>query len=409
MAGVYDSAMCVLAASGCLTLPSPALRGKVARSVGRGRAPRGSSGSGSDSKLLTDWPLPLLTGAVRMEPLHPLIPRASSPAIRYASYLLTAVALWLIIDIHLLPALLAGLLVYELVQAMTPLLGKRISGERARVVVVALLGAIVVGLLLALVLGAISLFRSEIGNPELLWQQQLMPLVEKAREQLPAILVNNLPDSVNDLRVGTIELARKHAGTLQLAGKGAVRVFVHVIIGLVLGAIVALSRTRPAHQIGPLAAALSLRCQRLAEAFHNIVFAQIKISLINTLFTAIFLLGVLPLLGIHVPLSKTLVALTFVVGLLPVVGNLLSNTAVTIAALSVSLGVGIAALGFLVLIHKLEYFLNARIVGVQIHARAWELLIAMLLMEAAFGLPGVIAAPIYYAYLKRELDAENLI
>jgi predicted PurR-regulated permease PerM len=336
-------------------------------------------------------------------------PRVPTPAIRCVSYLLTAMALWLIIDIHLLPALLAGLLVYELVQTMTPLLGKRISGERARVVVVALLGAIVVGLLLALVLGAISLFRSEIGNPELLWQQQLMPLVEKAREQLPALLVNNLPDSVNDLRVGTIELARKHAGTLQVAGKGAVRVFVHIIIGLVLGAIVALSRTRPAHQVGPLAAALSLRCQRLAEAFHSIVFAQIKISLINTLFTAVFLLGVLPVLGIHVPLAKTLVVLTFVVGLLPVVGNLLSNTAVTIAALSVSLGVGIAALGFLVLIHKLEYFLNARIVGVQIHARAWELLIAMLLMEAAFGLPGVIAAPIYYAYLKRELDAENLI
>jgi predicted PurR-regulated permease PerM len=77
--------------------------------------------------------------------------------------------------------------------------------------------------------------------------------------------------------------------------------------------------------------------------------------------------------------------------------------------LSISLGVGIAALGFLIVIHKLEYFLNARIVGTQINARAWELLIAMLLMEAAFGLPGVIAAPIYYAYLKSELEAERLI
>lgn len=336
-------------------------------------------------------------------------PRASSPAIRYASYLLAAAALLVVIEVHLLSALLAGLLVYELVRTMTPLLGRRISGERARMVVVALLGAIVVGLLLLLILGAISLFRHEIGNPELLWQDQLMPLVEKARQQLPPMLVNSLPDSVDDLRVGAIDLARKHAGTLQLAGKGAVRVFVHIIIGLVLGAIVALSRARPAHQVGPLAAELSLRCQRVADAFHNIVFAQIKISLINTVFTAIFLLGVLPLLGIHVPLAKTLVVLTFVVGLLPVVGNLLSNTAVTIAALSVSLGVGIAALGFLIVIHKLEYFLNARIVGTQIHARAWELLIAMLLMEAAFGLSGVIAAPIYYAYLKTELEAQRLI
>jgi predicted PurR-regulated permease PerM len=345
--------------------------------------------------------------APRMDPSF--TKREPSPTIRYASYLLAAVALLLVIEVHLLSALLSGLLVYELVQAMTPLLGRRISGDRARVVVVAVLGAIVVGLLILLILGAISFFRSEIGNPELLWQQQLMPLVEKARQQLPPILVDNLPDSVDDLRVGAIELARKHAGTLQLAGKGAVRVFVHVIIGLVLGAIIALSRARPAHQVGPLAAALGQRSQRLAEAFHNIVFAQVKISLINTVFTAIFLLGALPLFGIHLPLAKTLVVLTFIVGLLPVVGNLLSNTAVTIVALSVSLGVAIAALGFLIVIHKLEYFLNARIVGIQINARAWELLIAMLLMEAAFGLPGVIAAPIYYAYLKSELEAEKLI
>ena len=337
------------------------------------------------------------------------VPREPSSAIHYVSYLLAAAALLLVLELHLLSALLSALLVYELVQSMTPLLGKRISGERARMLVVAALGVIVVGLLLLLILGAISFFRSEIGNPELLWQQQLMPLVEKARQQLPAMVVDHLPDSVDDLRVGAVELARKHAATLQLAGKGAVRVFVHIIIGLVLGAIIALSRARPAHQVGPLAAALGQRCLQLADAFHNIVFAQVKISLINTLFTAIFLLGALPLLGIHVPLSKTLVVLTFIVGLLPVVGNLLSNTAVTIAALSVSLGVGVAALGFLILIHKLEYFLNARIVGTQINARSWELLIAMLLMEAAFGLAGVIAAPIYYAYLKSELVAEKLI
>ena len=301
------------------------------------------------------------------------------------------------------------MLVYELVQGMSPLLGRRISGDRARMVVVALIGAVVVGLLILMVLGAVSLFHSELGNPRALWQEQLMPLVDKARQQLPAMLVNHLPDSVEEMRVGAVDLARKHAGTLQLAGKGAARGLVHILAGLVLGAIVALSHTRAPHQMGPLAASLSRRCQHLAAAFHSIVFAQIKISLINTACTALFLLVALPLLGIHVPLSKTLVVVTFIFGLLPVIGNLLSNTAVTIAALSVSLGVGIAALGFLIVIHKLEYFLNARIVGTEIRARAWELLVAMLLMEAIFGLPGLIAAPIYYAYLKNELEAEGLI
>jgi len=236
-----------------------------------------------------------------------------------------------------------------------------------------------------------------------------MPLVEKARQQLPTALVGWLPDSVDELRVMAMDLTRKHAVSLQVVGKETARALVHIIIGLVLGAIVALSRARPAHQVGPLAAALGQRCQQLADAFHNIVFAQIKISLINTALTGIFLLGVFPLCGIHVPLAKTLVVITFIVGLLPVIGNLISNTAITIAGLSVSLWVGVGALGFLILIHKLEYFLNARIVGTQIRARAWELLIAMLAMEAAFGLAGLIAAPIYYAYLKSELEAQQLI
>jgi predicted PurR-regulated permease PerM len=332
-----------------------------------------------------------------------------SPAVRIASAVLAGVALLLVLWLRLLPALLAGLLVYELVQAVAPLLGRRVPGDHARMLVVAVLGVVVVGLLILLVLGAISFFRHEIGDPERLWQEQLMPLVEKARQQLPAALTGWLPDSVYELRLMATDLTHKHAGSLQMAGKETARALLHIIIGLVLGAIVALSHTRPAHAAGPLAVSLSRRCQRLAGAFHDIVFAQIKIALINAVLTAVFLLGVLPLLGIHVPLAKTLVIVTFVVGLLPVIGNLVSNTAVTVAALSVSLWVGVAALGFLVLVHKLEYFLNARIVGVQIRARAWELLVAMLAMEAAFGLAGLVVAPIYYAYLKRELEAAGLI
>jgi predicted PurR-regulated permease PerM len=113
--------------------------------------------------------------------------------------------------------------------------------------------------------------------------------------------------------------------------------------------------------------------------------------------------------GAYLPFTKTIIVVTFFVGLLPVVGNLFSNTIIVVVSLSVSLAVAIASLVFLIVIHKLEYFLNAHIVGTQIHARAWELLLAMLVMEAAFGIAGVIAAPIYYAYLKDELVSRGLI
>ena len=60
-------------------------------------------------------------------------------------------------------------------------------------------------------------------------------------------------------------------------------------------------------------------------------------------------------------------------------------------------------------IHKLEYFVNARIIGGRINARAWEILIAMLAMDAWFGIAGAIAAPVFYAYVKEELQARRLI
>jgi predicted PurR-regulated permease PerM len=98
-----------------------------------------------------------------------------------------------------------------------------------------------------------------------------------------------------------------------------------------------------------------------------------------------------------------------VAGLIPVFGNLISNVVIVVVSLSVSPFVALGSLIYLVLIHKLEYFLNARLVGTQIEARAWELLLAMLVMEAAFGIPGLIAAPIYFAYLKDELSAAGWI
>ena len=63
----------------------------------------------------------------------------------------------------------------------------------------------------------------------------------------------------------------------------------------------------------------------------------------------------------------------------------------------------------MVVIHKLEYFLNARIIGIQVNAKSWELLTAILVMETLFGLPGVVAAPVFYAYLKKELRDENMV
>jgi hypothetical protein len=80
------------------------------------------------------------------------------------------------------------------------------------------------------------------------------------------------------------------------------------------------------------------------------------------------------MVGIDLPFIKTMLAVTLIVGILPVVGNLISNTVIVLVS-----------------------------------ARAWEMLLAMLVMEAAFGVPGIAVAPVYYAYMRAELMRADLV
>ncbi|MFJ3073929.1 AI-2E family transporter [Pseudomonas sp. NPDC087029] len=328
--------------------------------------------------------------------------------ITLASLIIVMAGLLLALPLKLLPSLLAGLLVFELVNMLTPRLQPLIAGQRARWLAVALLGTLVVSTLTLLIAGAFSFLLHEAENPGASLDK-FMGLVERARGQLPPFIEAYLPASAAEFKVAIGDWIRSHLSDLQLVGKGMAHMFVTLLIGMILGAIIALQRIPDLSRRKPLAAALFERLNLLVQAFRNIVFAQIKISLLNTAFTGIFLAVVMPLFGVHLPLTKTLIVLTFLLGLLPVIGNLMSNTLITIVGLSLSIWVAAAALGYLIVIHKAEYFLNARIVGGQISAKAWELLLAMLVFEAAFGLPGVVAGPIYYAYLKSELKRAELV
>jgi predicted PurR-regulated permease PerM len=327
--------------------------------------------------------------------------RAVPPA-RIAAWLLAIAGLFLLLKLELLAAVLAGLLVFHVTHSLSPLIEGKLSSQRARLVAVSLVAAVVIGLLTLAIVALVGFFRSDAGSAQGLIER-LMTIVDDSRGQLPDWIVAYLPEDSTEMRQALTAWLQAHRAELSLVGAETVQTIVRLLIGMVLGAMVALYDELPMPQLGPLAQELIGRISRFADAFRRIVFAQLKISLLNTFFTGLFLAVVLPLFGVHLPLTKTLIVITFVAGLLPVVGNLISNTVTTIVAMSVSFYVAVAALAYLVLIHKLEYFLNAHIVGGEIHARAWELLLAMLTMEAAFGIPGLVAAPIYYAYIKREL------
>jgi predicted PurR-regulated permease PerM len=238
---------------------------------------------------------------------------------------------------------------------------------------------------------------------------KMAEILESSRSTLPAWLADLLPRNDEAIRERASHWLREHSAELQVIGKETGHILAHVLIGMIIGGMVSLREARQSDSMQPLARALAERVFRLGEAFRRIVFAQVRISALNTLFTAVYLAIVLPLFGVHLPLTKTMIVVAFLTGLLPVVGNLLSNTVIFVVSLAHSPSVALSSLTFLVVIHKLEYFLTARIVGAQIRAKAWELLTAMLVMESAFGLAGLVAAPICYAWLKDELSSRHLI
>lgn len=326
-----------------------------------------------------------------------------------ASCVLAALALYGILELRLLSALLSGLLVYNLVHLAAALLGRLgVDNLLAKTLALTLLAAIFILIIVAAVFSGISLLTSGSESVVTLLTK-MAEIIATTRIHLPEWASSYFPANLEEMELLAARWLREHAGQLQLFGADIGILIVHIIVGMVIGGLIALARTRPTDGIGPLTAALAERVATLNRAFRNIVFSQIRISALNTFLTSIYLLGVMPAFGINLPFVKTIVAVTFIAGLLPVIGNLISNTVIVVVSLSISFAAAATALTFLVVIHKLEYFVNAKIIGSRINARAWELLIAMVVMEAWFGIPGLIAAPIYYAYLKDELARRGLI
>lgn len=182
-----------------------------------------------------------------------------------------------------------------------------------------------------------------------------------------------------------------------------------VMIYLIIGIVVALSlfinarlgvEDDPnAHQNSLYALSareIALRFVTFYRSFAVVMGAQIAISAINTLLTAVFLFW-----G-GFPYAAVLVACTFLLGLLPIIGNLGSNTLITGVAFTISPRMALVALIFLVSIHKLEYFLNSRIIGGRIKNPMWLTLLGLLLGEKLMGIPGMILAPVVLHYLKVE-------
>ena len=325
-----------------------------------------------------------------------------------ASYVLMVGALLLIMWQGLLPGLLCVCLGFLSTRWLSPRLAvitRSPTGQAPRfaAALVVLLPIVLLAVALprtrGLILDAPGQYRDLLGF--------LARTVLEFREKLPSDLGIQLPEGAAEIQHVIAAYLASKAGALATAGRAWLVGLLFAYVGLLVGALAAASPSM--YGLRPLAAQLHQRVTHFGETFRQIVVAQFWIALFNTCLTAIFLLVLLPLSGNRLPYSMALILLTFVAGLVPIVGNLLCNAVLTLVGLSVSPSVALACLVFLVVIHKAEYFINAKVIGHRTHMGVWELLTVMFVMEAIFGPPGLVAAPLFYAYVKKELQAAEWV
>ncbi|MCX8521103.1 MAG: permease, partial [Rhodoferax sp.] len=312
--------------------------------------------------------------------LHP----ARNPGI--ASYLLVIGLCTAVLVYGLLPGLLTVCLGYLFASALS-----RDSGRRrlrlpplwaAGLVIVLPIVVIVVLLLNAkgVAFGALAQYQALLHH--------LAATVLQIRQKLPHDLAAHLPDELLAVQSWLVDYLQSQAHALTGFGTAGLRGSLLAYVGLVVGALIVGTPTFASN--APLRSALRQRGADFITAFRQIVVAQFWIALFNALCTALFLWVALPLAGVTMPYTATLVGFTFVSGLIPIVGNLLCNSVLTVAGVAVSPAVGLSCLLFLVIIHKFEYVINAKIVGRRTNTAAWELLTVMFIGEAMFGVAGLV-------------------
>jgi predicted PurR-regulated permease PerM len=214
-------------------------------------------------------------------------------------------------------------------------------------------------------------------------------------------------DSLKDLAFDTVKSEVRFLGSFAKFARGASTEALFLAAGCVVAISIFLhprcevdadTSTPPENLYAGCCREIAARFRTLYASFATVMGAQIIISAINTLLTAILVLAV------QLPYAVVIIGVTFLCGLLPVVGNLLSNTIVVAIGFTVSPRMALGALIFLIVIHKLEYFLNSKIVGWRIHNPLWVMLLALIVGERLLGIPGMILAPVVLNCVRLEMS-----
>lgn len=230
-------------------------------------------------------------------------------------------------------------------------------------------------------------------------------LIDEAIYNLGQV-TQSLPDSIREKVPGNPEdffrLIRNSFGDgigyIRNFGGASFFIFLQLVFAFILGVSAGLMRAR--ENSGPLSRSWTGVLEQYVRCFTLLMGAQVYVSIWNTFCTAMFVYFILPFFDVILPFRELLLMFTAIASLIPAAGNIMANTLILVLTIRHGPFVAAGSVTYLFVIHKLEYFVNGYIIGRNVRASVPEMLIAIIFGEVAFGLPGLITAPVTYAFLK---------
>ncbi len=343
----------------------------------------------------------------------PIVPLSRQPFIWQATCVVALLCIWVfMMAAQIGPGLIAGLAIFSMTRFVKRFFDKlcirkasrlKSKGLRwvLRVLPVGLTTLIVVSLMLLLIFGFSNAVRFVVQTlitqgPQLLDEAiaNLVTVTARLPENIRAQVPVNSEDFYDLLRRSFGD----GVGYVRNFGGASFYIFLQLLFAAILGVSAGLMRTSKDPK--PLASAWTSTMERYVRCFTLLMGAQVYVSIWNTFCTAIFVYVALPFFDVVLPFRELLLLFTAVASLIPAAGNVMANSLILLLTVRYGVFVAAGSVLYLFVIHKVEYFINGYIIGSNVRASVPEMLVAIILGETAFGLPGLITAPVTYAFLK---------
>ena len=201
-------------------------------------------------------------------------------------------ALWAVLQYHLLPLLLAIILTFVFITRTNGLilwLCRRLLPRHTVLQRFASMrhinlfsSTMTIGLvLLGIFLFALSAFQLLSGERIGVMLGKLAAILEdtKNSKDLPAFILNLLPDNLDEVKTTLSGLIREYSDTLTRISRNSLTIFVHILIGILIGTMLSFHRLRKRHDrsvIPVFKAELLRRVITFQSSFERVFIAQVK-------------------------------------------------------------------------------------------------------------------------------------